>query len=212
MKTARATCEDLRSAHAVVRILGLLAGGDLPADAHDGDAETAEFDIDDPAQCRTALTMLLDVAATANLERVVFGMSVLLDPRNQLLDANADTLEKHPSIEANVAEISRLNAIINTQHYDDFIQAVSIEAEHQRQKWGSSHDSGKTPADWYWVLGHLGGKAVHAHSLGDLTKAEHHIITTAALCLNWHRAMFGKTDMRPGIGAGQATQTSGDAA
>jgi hypothetical protein len=97
------------------------------------------------------------------------------------------------------AEIARLNAIINTPQSDDFLRAVSIEAEHQRQRWGKSHDSGKEPSDWFWLIGYLAGKALHAHAAGNVEKAEHHVITTAAACANWHRAMFGKTDMRPGI-------------
>lgn len=212
MKTARATDADICAANTVVRIIGQLNGGDLPVNGHDTDADTVEFDPSNPEQCRVALGLVLEAAKTGNLERVVFGMSLVLDPRNELLDPRADTLEKHPSIESNIAEIGRLKAIINTPHYDDFIQAVSIEAEHQRQKWGSTHDSGKTPADWFWVLGYLAGKAVQAHTIGDAVKAEHHIITSAALCLNWHRAMFGKTDMRPGIGADKSTNHSEHAA
>lgn len=99
------------------------------------------------------------------------------------------------------AEIERLKAIINTPHSDDFVRAVSIEAEHQRQRWGAEGDAGKTPADWFWLIGYLAGKALHAHAAGDLEKSEHHVITTAAACANWHRNMFGKTDMRPGIAA-----------
>lgn len=97
------------------------------------------------------------------------------------------------------AEIDRLNAIINTPHADEFLKAVSTEAEHQRQRWGSEHDAGKAPADWFWLVGYLAGKALHAHAAGNVAKAEHHIITTAAACANWHRSIFGKTDMRPGI-------------
>lgn len=104
------------------------------------------------------------------------------------------------NIESMQAEIDRLNRIINTPQSDDFLRAVSIEAEHQRQRWGSEQDAGKTPADWFWLIGYLAGKALHAHAAGDTTKAEHHIITTAAACANWHAAMFGKTDMRPGHG------------
>ena len=92
------------------------------------------------------------------------------------------------------AEIDRLNAIINTPQSGDFLRAVSIEAEHQRQRWGSLHDAGKTPADWFWLVGYLGGKALHAHAAGNIQKAEHHVITAAAACENWHLDMFGKTD------------------
>lgn len=97
-----------------------------------------------------------------------------------------------------LAEIERLNTIINTPHGDDFVRAVSIEAEHQRQHWGTEGDAGKTPADWFWLVGYLAGKALHAHASCDLDKSEHHVITTAAACANWHRNMFGKTSMRPG--------------
>ena len=114
-----------------------------------------------------------------------------------------DKLYTHPSTAASTqglqAEIDRLNAIINTPQANDFLRAVSTEAEHQRQRWGSDHDAGKTPADWFWLVGYLAGKALHAHAASDLTKAEHHIITTAAALANWHMAMFGNTDMRPGI-------------
>ena len=107
------------------------------------------------------------------------------------------------------AEVERLNAIVNTPQANDFLRAVSTEAEHQRQRWGSSHDAGKTPADWFWLVGYLAGKALHAHGVGDTTKAEHHIITTAAALANWHLSMFGKTDMRPGID-GEAALTGAD--
>jgi len=106
-----------------------------------------------------------------------------------------------------VSEIERLKSIINTPQSDDFIRAVSIEAEHQRQRWSTTHDSGKAPADWFWLIGYLAGKALHAHASGNVDKAEHHIITTAAACANWHRAMFGKTEMRPGIDDEQALES-----
>lgn len=96
-------------------------------------------------------------------------------------------------------DVERLNAIINTPQADDFLRAVSIEAEHQRQRWGNDHDSGKTAADWFWLIGYLAGKALHSAMHNDATKAEHHVITTAAACANWHKAMNGETNMRPGI-------------
>lgn len=102
-------------------------------------------------------------------------------------------------IEQKDAEIARLNAIINTPQSGDFLRAVSIEAEHRQQRWGSSHDAGKAPSDWFWLIGYLAGKALNAHINGDFAKAEHHVITTAAALMNWHAAMFGNTNMRPGI-------------
>ena len=36
--------------------------------------------------------------------------------------------------------------IINTPETADFMAAVPLEAAHQRERWGSSHDAGKTAA------------------------------------------------------------------
>jgi hypothetical protein len=123
----------------------------------------------------------------------------------------ADAIDAHIAKHAEMArEVARLNAIINTPQADDFMRAVSIEAEHQRQRWGNSHDGGKEPADWFWLIGYLAGKALHAHVSGDTAKAEHHVITTAAACANWHQGLFGKTDMRPGIDGEAMTGESHD--
>jgi hypothetical protein len=88
---------------------------------------------------------------------------------------------------------------INTPEIADFLHAVENEALHQRERWGSDHDEGKTDADWFWLIGHLAGKAMRPGQ--PVEKMLHHIITTAAACLNWHAARIGlHTDMRPGIG------------
>lgn len=109
-------------------------------------------------------------------------------------------------------EVDRLEALINNPHTTDFLEAVRLEAAHQRERWGTEHDAGKTDADWFWLIGHLAGKALHAAMLvdhGDISarlrstmieKSLHHIITTAAALLNWHAARTGAdTRMRPGI-------------
>ena len=98
------------------------------------------------------------------------------------------------------AEVARLDALINNPHTDDFLEAVRTEAAHQRERWGSEHDAGKGAPDWFWLLGYLGGKALHAWKAGDSEKLKHHIITTAAACLNWHANVSGQDrSMRPGI-------------
>jgi hypothetical protein len=117
-------------------------------------------------------------------------------------------------------EIDRLNALINNPHTNDFLEAVRTEAAHQRERWAAEHDAGKADSDWFWLVGHLAGKALSAADFvrvcggldellvrGDYVekqrdKALHHIITTAAACLNWHAARTGvDTRMRPGIAA-----------
>lgn len=91
-------------------------------------------------------------------------------------------------------EIDRLVALINHPHTNSFLDAVRLEAAHQRERWAAEHDSGKTDADWLWLIGHLVGKAIHKPE-----KQLHHIITTAAACLNWHMQRTVGNDMRPGI-------------
>ena len=98
------------------------------------------------------------------------------------------------------AEMTRLRALLNTPELHDFASAVVREAAHQRERWGTAHDAGKTPPDWFWLLGYLGGKALQAAMVGDTDKALHHTISSAAALANWHAALSGSsTAMRPGI-------------
>jgi hypothetical protein len=91
-------------------------------------------------------------------------------------------------------QIGQMKAERDTPEVKDFLLGVVKEAEHQRARWGSAHDAGKTDADWYWLVGHLAAKAL---MLPD--KRLHHLITTAAALMNWHLYTLGKTNMRPGI-------------
>lgn len=84
---------------------------------------------------------------------------------------------------------------------EDFFKGVPLEAAHQRHRWGVEHDGGKAPMDWFWLVGYLAGKCLAAHIAGNQEKALHHAISTAAACANWHLAIKGKTNMRPGIEA-----------
>ena len=78
--------------------------------------EMERFDLDDADQCRRVLEHLLHVANRGSLSRVVFGMSVLLDPRNRCVDPDADTLEIHPQAEAGF-EASKARPI--TEYHED---------------------------------------------------------------------------------------------
>jgi hypothetical protein len=90
--------------------------------------------------------------------------------------------------------------LIGSPGVDNFVEDVKREAAHQVERRGTDHDTGKTHEEWFWLLGWLAGKAVFAARMGDATKLKHHIITTAAACLNWRRASAGESNrMRPGI-------------
>ena len=71
----------------------------------------------------------------------------------------------------------------------DYREGVVLEAAHQRQRWGRKHDDLKEPEDWFWLLGHLAGKALAAHRAGDLEKARHHTISSGAVLAHWHQAI-----------------------
>ena len=97
-------------------------------------------------------------------------------------------------------ENQQLKLLLNTPELHDFAKGVAIEGAHQRQRWGASHDAGKTPLDWFWLIGYLAQKAADAAIRGDLDKAKHHTISTAAALANWHAALSGTNcEMRPGI-------------
>lgn len=98
------------------------------------------------------------------------------------------------------SEIASLKAERDTPEIIDFMRGVPLEAAHQRERWGSSHDDGKTPFDWFWLIGYLAQKAAASAVSGDVEKAKHHTISTAAALANWHSQLSGgSSEMRPGI-------------
>lgn len=93
-----------------------------------------------------------------------------------------------------------LEAKLNAPELIDFREAIVLEAAHQRERWGTEHDEGKTAEDWMWLVAFLSTKATQANRYGDAEKYLHHIITCAAACANWHAHASGaNTVMRPGV-------------
>jgi hypothetical protein len=112
--------------------------------------------------------------------------------RGQLATAQEGEREK-------ALEIERLRSVLNAPETEDFFAGIELEAAHQRERWGSDHDAGKDHADWFWLIGYLAGKCLAAAIAKDREKALHHTISTAAALANWHRAIKGFGNMRPGI-------------
>lgn len=84
-----------------------------------------------------------------------------------------------------------LRAMINKPELVDFLRGVRLEAIHQVERWSADHDRAKRPADWFWLVGYLAGKALHAAIASDRDKARHHCVSTAAALYNWHCAIQG---------------------
>src|SRR5207237_4031619 len=119
------------------------------------------------------------------------------------LNMPADLTRLSPPLpaSADVREAALREAIINTPETADFMAGVPLEAAHQRERWGAEPDAGKTPSDWFWLVGSLAPQAAASAVSGDQQKAMHHTISTAAALANWHAAFSGKdASMRPGIG------------
>lgn len=113
----------------------------------------------------------------------------------------AAQLEMAGAVADRNARILYLEGLINTPHTDDFVRALQLEAAHQIELWGVEHDAGKRPEDWISLVVYLLGKATKAHYDSDAEKLKHHIITVAAVGLNWFRALTGDSNvMRPGVG------------
>lgn len=130
------------------------------------------------------------------LEEVGQGVTIL---KQRVEDAKTEAIgwrERALVAEARTAE---LEAERDRPETEDFFKGVPLEAAHQRARWSNEHDSGKAPADWFWLVGYLAGKCLAAHVAGDSEKALHHTISTAAALANWHMAIKGAGSMRPGI-------------
>lgn len=115
----------------------------------------------------------------------------------ELCDTHATTASG--LVDGEREELKRLRELIHSPELHSFGKGVLLEAAHQRERWGNDHDAGKEPQDWFWLLGYLAGKALKAHSDGNTEKALHHTISSAAALANWHGAILGTHNMRPGI-------------
>lgn len=139
----------------------------------------------------------------------------LTEAENALKNLRSNHQDARETIVAQGTRILELEGLLNSPELHDFAKALPLEAAHQVVRWGREHDAGKEPEDWLWVIGYLAGKAVASVRAGDVDKALHHVITTAAVCANWHAAIKGTDNrMRPGIDPVErgidASQTDGE--
>lgn len=101
MKMAKASMNDLETAMELCNALDGISsrwGATMPEKISqlDPGREVENFDPDNPDQCVRVIAYFLKLASRASLMRVVFGMTIMLDPRNKIVDPNSDVLERHP--------------------------------------------------------------------------------------------------------------------
>jgi hypothetical protein len=109
MKMAKANNADLDAALELVGAMDAITGrwGALMPEAiakPEGISENEYFDPDNAEQCIRLVAYLRELANRGSLMRVVFGMVVVLDPRNEVVDPDADTLEIHPKYAAAILQ------------------------------------------------------------------------------------------------------------
>ena len=100
MKMAKASERDLEMANDLAGMLESFERGYFPLlkdnDDSDEPQESRFFDRDDGRHCVEAMEMILDALRRGSLFRVTFGMLLLLDPRNEVVDPALSHIEHHP--------------------------------------------------------------------------------------------------------------------
>lgn len=125
MKMAKASTADIEMALELSRFVEDLVDGICPKQAMEKpESEGTEWLEDDPDdQHIKIIAALTAIARKGSIFRVTFGMSVLLDPRNELVDPDAETLEPHPKFNRAAAIndelISALNAMLTHMGMDE---------------------------------------------------------------------------------------------
>ena len=114
MKMAKASNADMEMALTLCGSLEAIDRGWLPA-AIDGAQE--DLDLDDVDQCGVVLRHLAEVLKGGSIGRVIWGMYVLVDPANKLLDPDARTLEPHPDAVANARDAVRYRELRRGQKW-----------------------------------------------------------------------------------------------
>jgi hypothetical protein len=138
MKMAKASEADMSMAIEMAQALDALTNRWTPmmpeAIDQGGEEENERFDIDDETQCRRVVEYLLELADRASLFRVVFGMAVLLDPQNEIVDPAADHLATHPKFDAAAKDAERYRLLRRGQHWSvvdgigDTLRADALDA------------------------------------------------------------------------------------
>lgn len=115
MKMAKASEADLQMAMELCGAIDLLGHRFFPCmpeaiEELTGDGDSERLDCHDDTQCGRALRHILDLAGRGSLMRVIWGMAVLLDPKNKIVDPASDTLEHHPDTVAAIAAVNGVSA------------------------------------------------------------------------------------------------------
>lgn len=110
MKMAKASEKDMEMALELVKVLESLESGSMPELMQNdpNNIEHVPFDQDSREDCVKAMSHILDVLSKGSIARVVWGMYVLLDPANKVVDPDLDHIDVHPRIKKALALLEAL--------------------------------------------------------------------------------------------------------
>lgn len=137
LKMAKASQADMDMAERLCGALESLDRGYMP-EGVDSQEDGAEFDQDNDRHCGEAMRHLLAIIRDGSLGRVIWGMHVLIDPRNTFVDPAADTLEPHP-------DHAKLIAALKT----DSARAIAVKLQEGQ---GTDTAEGRTWASAFEVI------------------------------------------------------------
>lgn len=108
MKMAKANKSDMETA---LKLCGALEAMDRRCfpNGSEGENDPEYFDRDDNEHCGQALRNVLSILQGGSIGRVIWGMYVMLDPENKVVDPDADTLEDHPDTVAAMKDSERMD-------------------------------------------------------------------------------------------------------
>lgn len=105
---AKASQADMEMAMKLCSALEALDRRFFPEGA-EGNNDPEDFDRDNDEHCGMALRHVLDILQGGSIGRVIWGMYVMLDPSNKVVDPDADTLEDHPETVSAFEDAKRLD-------------------------------------------------------------------------------------------------------
>jgi hypothetical protein len=104
---AKASKKDIDMAIELTNFVETLAKGFLPEQIAN-ELDDDFFDIEDGEACKKVINALLAIVDKGSIGRVTWGMSIICDSENELIDPNAETIEIHPKIQRILTDRNRL--------------------------------------------------------------------------------------------------------
>lgn len=121
----------------------------------------------------------------------------------QLQDCKRSGQEEETRLKAEIVALEikygSLVHSLNHPNNEDLFLAVSTEATYQLHKFGKpTPQTGQEPLDWLGLIQYLSTKAAKAALAFDNKKLLHHIVSTSAVLMHWHRHVTTSTQFVPG--------------